>query len=514
MATNWRTFPIEFKGGLISNLSPLQQGSNEIGSATILQNFEPARSGGYSKILGYTKATNSIIPGTGRVLGVKVANIGEYVAARSDGGSPAKTEYHRSSGTTWSSLGKAALLGGKIRSNEYNFGAGDFIIMVDGSNYPALFDDTNNTLSFINSLSDLQGAEQVAIFKTTVFLSKGSNLYFSAPSDSGDFSAANGGGVINVSHDITGLIAFRDQLIVFSRNNIQRLSGTTLADFQLNPITDGIGCLDPDTIQEVGGDIMYLSPDGIRLLGATDRIGDFSLEVASDPIADDAYKFTQSTSNFCSIVIREKAQYRIFGYTQSEQKKVSRGLLVTKFSNQGASNLAWGETAGIKAFVADSKYTDYSETIIFGNEDGYLYKMETGYSFDGDNIEAIYESPYMPVSDPLIRKTFYKLTTYVDPKGSFSVDLALKYDFTRYNNLEVLQPNVINITSSGVSVFEYGSSTATYGTATYGGELDKVYQNQIVGSGKTVSIRIEDNTTNPTFTLDTALLEFTQNDRQ
>ena len=79
------------------------------------------------KILGYTKATNSIVPGSGRVLGVKVANIGEYVAARSDGGSPAKTEYHRSSGSTWSSLGKAALLGGKIRTAEYNFGAGDFI---------------------------------------------------------------------------------------------------------------------------------------------------------------------------------------------------------------------------------------------------------------------------------------------------------------------------------------------------------------------------------------------------
>jgi hypothetical protein len=352
------------------------------------------------------------------------------------------------------------------------------------------------------------------VFKTTVFFSKGSNLYFSAPSDSGDYSAANGGGVINVSHDITGLIAFRDQLIIFSRNNIQRLSGTTLADFQLNPITEGIGCLDPDTIQEVGGDIMYMSPDGIRLLGATDRIGDFSLEVASDPIADDVYKFAQSTSNFCSIVIREKAQYRIFGYTQSEQKKVARGLLVTKFSNQGASDLAWGETSGIKAFVADSKYTEYSETIIFANEDGYVYKMETGYTFDGENIEAIYESPYMPISDPQIRKTFYKLTTYIDPKGSFNIDLALKYDFTRSNNQNLIQPAATTIASSGVEAAIYGAVTSLYGTAVFGGELDKVYQNQIIGSGKTISIRIEDNTTNPAFTLDTALLEFTQNDRQ
>jgi len=41
-----------------------------------------------------------------------------------------------------------------------------------------------------------------------------------------------------------------------------------------------------------------------------------------------------------------------------------------------------------------------------------------------------------------------------------------------------------------------------------------VYQNQIISSGKVIAIRIEDNSTNPAFTLDTALLEFTQNDRQ
>ena len=52
MATQWQTFPIEFRGGLISNLSPLQHGTNAVGSATILQNFEANKEGGYSKIRG------------------------------------------------------------------------------------------------------------------------------------------------------------------------------------------------------------------------------------------------------------------------------------------------------------------------------------------------------------------------------------------------------------------------------------------------------------------------------
>ena len=36
---------------------------------------------------------------------------------------------------------------------------------------------------------------------------------------------------------------------------------------------------------------MYLAPDGLRLLSATDRIGDFALDVASDKIKEDAAIF-------------------------------------------------------------------------------------------------------------------------------------------------------------------------------------------------------------------------------
>ena len=61
MATAWQTFPVEFKGGLISNLSPLQHGTQAVGSAAILQNYEPSLSGGYAKLKGYQKFnTNKI----------------------------------------------------------------------------------------------------------------------------------------------------------------------------------------------------------------------------------------------------------------------------------------------------------------------------------------------------------------------------------------------------------------------------------------------------------------------
>ena len=515
MATQWSTFPIEFKGGLISNLSPLQHGTNAIGSATILQNFEPNKEGGYSKIRGYEKFSDTTVPGSGPILALKVISSGRYVVARKNASN--FTQYYYGTGTTWNSMATSASTnGGKARHVEFNLDGDDKVVFVDGTNYPAIYNTSGNTTTFLTSAdsTDVSGAENVAIFKNTAFYSKGNTVYFTAPFTVDSFSAADGAGSINVGQNVTGMTVFRDQLIIFTTSSIKRLTGNTQADFQVSPITDRIGCINGDTIQEVGGDVMYLAPDGIRLLSATDRIGDFGLDIASDSIAKDAGIFLKSTSNFSSVLLREKAQYRIFAYIQSEQDEVAKGLIATKFVAQGASGISWATTKGIKAFVADSRYSGDQETIAFANEDGYVYTMNTGNSFGGSDIESIYESPFMPISDPQVRKTFYKMTLYAEPTGSMDLGVNLKYDFASGTNTATIQPETINITSTGTAIFLFGSSSAVFGTATFGGELDNVYNTNIIGSGKTVALRIEDNSSNPTFTLDTALLEFRQNDRQ
>mgnify|MGYP003705907989 FL=1 len=512
MATQWQTFPIEFRGGLLSNLSPLQQGTNAVGSATILQNFEASKEGGYSKIKGYEKYSDTEVTGSGAILALKVISSGRIVVARKNASNV--TEYYYGTGTTWTSMGARPLLGGKARTAMYNLDGDDKVIFVDGVNYPAIYNTSGNTLTAVTGSTDVLGAEHVAVFKDTAFYAKGNNVFFTAPFTVDNFSAADGAGSLNVASDVTGLAVFRDQLIIFTTDSIKRLTGNTTSDFQVSPITDRIGCVSGDTIQEVGGDIMYLAPDGIRLLSATDRIGDFGLDIASDPIAKDATKFLSSTSNFTSVILREKAQYRIFAYLESEQTEVAKGLIATKFVSQGASGISWSTTFGIQAYIADSRYSGTAETIAFANGDGYIYIMDTGSSFDGSNIDAIYESPFMPVSDPQIRKSFYKMTLYAEPTGPMDLGLNIKYDFDTATNTGVIQPATQRVESTGDSIFLYGSSDAAFGTATYGGELDVVYNTNLVGSGKTIAIRVEDLSTNPTFTLDTALLEFRQNDRQ
>tara|TARA_R100001509_G_scaffold96134_2_gene55943 strand:+ start:2390 stop:4915 length:2526 start_codon:yes stop_codon:yes gene_type:complete len=432
-----------------------------------------------------------------------------------------KTLYFHGTGTDWTHIGTSSSTNTlKCRFASFNFTQEDKTIFVDSKSFPIIYNASGNTTVSLTSSnsSDVQGAENVVVFKNHAFYSKGSKIFFTAPNTVDDFATGNGAGTINVGHDVTGMIGFREQLIIFTTDTIKKLVGSTSSDFKLEPITDRIGCINPDSIQEFGGDVAYLSPDGIRLLSATDRIGDLALDIASDPIYKDANEFISQTDVFCSVLVRGKSQYRLFAYIPSVQAASASGLIATKFIAQGGSGIAWSTTKGLKVNVADSTYSGATETIMFGNDDGFCYRMDSGNSFDGSAIESIYESPFMPITDPQIRKTMYKLTLYANPTGTMNVDVNFKIDFDAGNDPSVIQPPAITVSSAaaggGISLF--GASTSVYGGSgvTYGGVLDKIYKQNLVGSFKTVAMRITDNSTNPTFTLDTAVLEYRQHDRQ
>jgi len=511
MATNWRTEIIEFRGGLLSNLSPLQQGINAEGSAILLQNFEPSLSGGYKKIQGYEKFSDTAVTGTGDIQCVCVTNEADsnVVIAVRDG------VYYQGTGTSWTSKATASNTSfDKARFTKYNFNGTPKIVFVDGSNYPAYYDSSADTVTFLTTSTEndqVQGAEHVAFFKNALFFAKGSDLFFTAPYDDTDLTVANGAGQINVGSDITGLIVFREQLIVFSLDRITRVIGSTVADYSLQPITENIGCIEVDTIQEIGGDIIFMGPDGLRTLSATDRFGDFGLQVASKPIKDTFDTFKANSTTFSTLVIRNKAQYRIFGYTAANRASVSKGIIGTKFIDQGGEGVNFAELKGFKVKVCDSQLTGNDELIVFGNEDGYVYKMEVGADLDGSDIEAIYQSPFMPFEDPQLRKTFYKFVLYLDPDGLVSLSARLLFNQEDPNTI---QPSSFTISGTGTGIFVYGEPTAVFGTSTFGGQLDKIYSNNVIGSAKNVSIRIEDISTNPSFILDTAVFEYSYNDRQ
>ena len=651
MPDRWQTYAVEFNGGLITNLSPLQHGANAPGSARVLRNFEPSIEGGYRRIEGFDKYDDNLVPpygapvvhgsgqtGTSLVLGnihtepedgdtftlagvsgtytidtsgvsydatnnratltlttsldssptnaaavtftsttsnyringiaswedsVIVSrnnsifqttgsgfthiNVPDYGTVLVDGGSQTGTSlvvdgltaapqagdvfkiagvdlvYTVTSDATVSSGGATLSINPaldsspadnaaitflstsrdgtvKFRFARYNFDGTEKIVMVDGTNAPAIYNDTTFTV-LDDAPIDVVGANHVVNFKNQLFFSKGSNLSFTAPFTDNDFTAASGAGTINVGNAITGLIIFREQLIIFSERRISRLVGSTIADFQLQPVTMDTGCIEEDTIQEVGGDIIFLGPDGLRSLATTDKFGDFSIGVISKPIQTETNRLISQNTSFASVVIREKSQYRILGYNANITTDAARGILATQ-TEQG---IQWAELRGIRAYVADSNYNASTEVVVFGHDDGYVYQMESGNSFDGANISASFATPFIPVNDPRLRKTFYKMFLYTDPQGSFTADVSLKYDF---EEADVIQPATItfNNASGADALAFYGE--AEYGTGEYGGTIQRLFDSQLIGSGFVVSLVFSSESTNPPYSLDALTFEY------
>ncbi len=540
MATDWQTFPLEFKGGLISNLTPLQQGTNAIGSATILENFEPSLTGGYSKIKGFKRFNPNVVTGSGKVQGLALVSNGyTAIAVRNDKyfvvTSSTVVQAHSNSATNYA--GRTALSGGKVRHCNYDFGSGEKTIFVDGFNAPAFYDGNANStsVSFANPAASefvpIVGAKFVTEFKNHLVLGKGSSVFIGDTNT--DDSFATNGLELKVKSTVTGLIVFREQLIIFTKDSIQKITGSasTGSDaFVLTPIAKNIGCIKEDTVQEVGGDILFFAPDGIRSLAATERIGDFSLDVASQPIKEDVD--TLSATSFDSLIIREKAQYRLLAYNDSVDNLDSVGLIATKFIAQGGAGINWARTRGIKSYASDSRYYGEAgalgELIIFANTDGYIYQLESTAGFvdssdNAVNITAVYESPFMPINDPAIRKTFYKLLLFLEPEGGVTADVNIKYD---QDEVDVIQPATIQIETTGTGISKFNDVNFAYATGTgpaysddpnpslYSVDLDKLYRNNVVGSGKTVAIRIQESSTKPSFRLDTAVFEYSVETRQ
>tara|TARA_R110000822_G_scaffold7454_1_gene30437 strand:- start:143 stop:1666 length:1524 start_codon:yes stop_codon:yes gene_type:complete len=507
MPDRWQTHSFEFKGGLITNLSPYQQGFQAPGSARILRNFEPSIFGGYTRIEGFEKFDTNALSNAGVVRGIHRYGGNVYAVRGNDlfrSGGSGWTQI--SDNATYSSGGVTIGGSGKVRFLKYDFDGTEKLMLVDSTGKPYRFVGT--TFEQLSSLpADTSGSSFVVNFKNHIFLGNGKSLVFSAPYTDTDFTSASGGGIINVADTITGLIVFREKLIIFSESSINVLNGNSVGDFQLQPVSRDLGCVAEDTIQEIGGDVIFLGPDGLRLFSATDKIGDFGLAAISKTIQVEIIDLISSSPNgFASTVIREKSQYRIFGYNTGYTNAASKGIGATQLEN----SIAFNDMRGINAFVTYSEYDGFAERIYFANADGFIYQMEQGNSFAGTDIPATFATPFIPLGDPTVRKTIYKGTTYLDVNGDFDLEYSLKFDFDQPDSV---QPDSI-LSSDAATSITYGSGI--YGTSLFGVKQKATYEVQTIGSGFTVSILYETtgNNTDAVFTIDAATLQYSTNARR
>ena len=412
-------FGLSCTGGLNTNLNEFDM-LKQPGLAKELLNFEVDPDGGYRRVSGYTPYGTTRPEGASRILGVVPYGLGVVACVDT-------SVYYTENGTTWTQVnyntGASGVLEADLSSqtelDRPNQGQAQFALMKSSLSAP---NATYGSLSIATGADkvahfhiDGVGATRKFVYRETSSPSSGtyienhdkhlcvvdttnapSTLYYSKTNDDKDFSGS-GSGSVTISDKITGIKSFRGSLYIFCQNTIHRLDNINDAgNTAVVQITNNVGCLSGYSIQEIAGDVVFLAPDGIRLVAATERIGDVELGSTSRQIQSIISVLASNISNYTisSVVLRNKSQYRLFYTGSSADIDASRGVIGT-LTPQG---FQWSEIKGIQAPAINSGFdASGDEKVYHGDNLGYIYSHDVGNNFyeDGSTqaIAASYKTP-------------------------------------------------------------------------------------------------------------------------
>ena len=396
----------------------------------------------------------------------------------------------------------------QVRFENFNWGAPKFAL-VDGINPAATYDGANYIqITDSNAPSD---PTLVAVFNNHLFLAGDAadpyHLHFSSPVAETDFSPGNGAGVVNVGFKITQIKAFRDQLYIFGANNIKRLVGDSQANFVLQNVTSNLGCTAPDSVVEFNGELIFLAPDGVRPVSATDRIGDIELASLSKPIQSifDDYTTNEDLSTIKTVVLKRKSQFRMFFQDQE-----SLGLIGgVRRSGEAGRGFEFSQIVGIEVNQVASGYIDKEEFVIHGDSAGFVSRQETGNDFNGADIFSYFQTPFVYMEDPEVRKTIYNINTYMRSEGVVTIAMGLEYD---YGDTALTLASDYAINTEGAAAF-YDKAKFN-AEEIYDGNPSPVRSTNVSGSGKSVSIKYVTNGTDPSHTIQAFSVTYGTGDRR
>ena len=511
MADNLASFKVFCQGGLNTSRDVLSQGETQPGSAISLINYEPAVTGGYRKINGFSNDYGTV-PGTLKVLGVCVANgINDGIlACRAPSSGSNYLHYWDTATSAWVAVttsGSPTMSGvTKVRFTKYNWGSPK-VMLTDGINPAATYDGTTYTqITHANAPSAPKFSH---VFKNHMFLagdpSEDTNLYFSAPYDETSFAPADGSGVINVGFPIVAIKSFRDVLYIFGTNNIRKLAGDNISNFVLQEVTDDLGCMASDSVIEIGGDLLFLSQDGLRPISGTDKIGDVNLETVSKDIQSifTDIVFDIDLEGLNAVVIRQKTQFRYF-FAAADSQGIIGGFRQTPNGLQ----FEYSQMLGITATASDSGYIGQYEYVIHGDDNGKVHRQEQGNDFDGTDIFSVFQTPFFHMQDPEQRKVFYTVATYLRAEGDNEIVMSALYD---YEDIDTLSPTNFTLTTTGAAA--YYNEALYNSTAIFDGNPAPVKRTNISGSGKSASFKFVTNDSNASHSIQGLVITFGVGDR-
>ena len=311
---------------------------------------------------------------------------------------------------------------GHFEFRNWNFYGGSNTLRiygVDGVNRAWEYDGT--TFCFIETGMASDVPTHLECHRNNLFLGfAGGSLQNSSTGAPLTWSVRTGAGEIGVGADITNIFQNgANTLLITSRTSLSLLYGTSDLDWNLKAMAGGSLGSVPLTCAEVGGTTVFTDSGSTNVLAATNAYGDYSPKPFSRSVRKILESSDAATAKF-AIGCTLKGQYRLFF--------ADKTMLECTFS--GASPQAFMRSTYPDQFVCGvaDKNTSNIEAIYCGTDDGFVMKMDTGTSFDGDAIESVLQVPYGYFGVPDRDKRYRKLTLEMETPAA--VDIRILTDFS------------------------------------------------------------------------------------
>ena len=392
----------------------------------------------------------------------------------------------------------APLPGGRVQPVVANFGGGQTnkrLYFCDGVNSAYEFD--GETLVPIRTGMTPDVPTRIQVHKQHLLLAFGHSLQFSGIGEPYSWSPIFGAGEIAMNDVITQLLPLPgDQssgaLAVYTKTDTSVLYGSSSENFSLSNFNVGTGGL-AYTGQNLDQSYI-LSERGVMGLSATLNFGNFTAASLTMNIRP----FVQARRNLAtaSVVNREKGQYRVFfgdGY----------GLYITIVNGQymGAMPVQFPNDV---LCSTEGATVDGNETSFFGSSNGFVYRLDAGTSFDGDEIASNITLVYNSANSPRILKRYRRAS--VEMTGDSYADFGFGYDLG-YRTPELEQPSDDVYTNDLRSAFW---DSFTWDNFIFDGRDISPSEVEVTGTAENIAIRISSvsNLLKP-FTVNSIIVHYT-----
>lgn len=324
------------------------------------------------------------------------------------------------------------LPGGRVRTDVASFeGYSDSPTMYgcDGVN-PGFELYANDLFVPITTGMAIDKPANVIAHKGHLFFAFGESIQHSAPGQPHNFDPVSGAGEIVVSAPVTEMIVLPGNqstgaMGVFTRNDTYVLYGTGSDSWNLTQFNVGTGAI-PFTGQNMN-DTYVLDDRGVLSMTTSLNYGNF--ETAT--LTFELRPFMQARRSLAtaSCLNREKSQYRVFFSDGS-------GLYLTIVNGQKVGAMPVSFPNPVSCMVEGEK-PDGSETAFFGSTNGYVYRLDVGGNFDGEDIAASIDLVYNSIGSPRVLKRYRKAS--VEVTGDSYVEFEFGYNLG-YTSPYIRQP--------------------------------------------------------------------------